>query len=520
MKKRLTMILALLLLAAMLIAPLAGCAAKKSPQANPGETKEPEEKEEPLTEPGYYINRKPVVFAEEGDTELPLLSVENGLKVDVVPFGEEKVSVNGTEVNGTLPLDFTAIKPGDKIEFEITENDETTSHTVNLLPAAFPAYTTEGESKVPGSFYMTTYDRDQNFAFKLNNKGELIFYMAITMTDEEGNTVSTNGLDFRKYENSKGEIRYTYMPYLADAFANGDCAGINPGDVRVYDKNYDLIDEIYYVDQDGEKIMIDPHGFIWLDDGHYILTAYKQETHDVPEELGLDAQEGKADLAVLYIEEIKDGEVLWEFNSGDYDEFMATSNSINWEKSAEKCSDYMHFNSMSIDKDGNLLVSCRHQNAILKISRTDGSLIWILGGKDDEFGLSDEQHFSYQHSIIVTDDGSYMIFDNANDAVGAKTADYSSVARFKVDEAAKTVTEYTRYNVVEFYSLYMGAIRELDSANSVYLWSVGGNYMSDSKNPPAWSMVEYTEVDGKAEYNFSFKYNEGIPRLYCANKCD
>ena len=510
MKNALKIILALLLLAAMLMAPLASCS-KKTDNAPE------EEQEEPLTEPGYYINRKPVVFAEEGDTDLSVLSVEKGLKINVVPFGEETVSVNGEKVDGELKLDCASLKAGDKLEFEITENGEVTSHTVNLYPSAFPAYTVEGESKVPGDFYMTTYDLEHNYAFKLNNKGELIFYMAITRPDEDGNEINTNAMDFRKQQNSAGEVRYTYMTYLADSFAPG-CNGINPGCIRVYDKNYDLIDEVFYVDENGEDVMIDPHGFIWLDDGHYILTAYKREVHDVPEDIVEEKGTDKVDLAVLYVEEIKDGEVLWEFCSADYDKFINYSNTIHWDDPLNKCSDYMHFNSMFIDKDGDLLFSCRHQNAILKISRTDGSLIWQLGGPGDEFGLSEDQLFSYQHSIIVTDDGSYMIFDNANDAVGAGKADYSSVVRIKVDEGAKTVTDFTRYNVVEFFSLYMGAIRELDSKNSVYLWSVGGNYMSDAKNPPAWSMVEYTETEDGVSYNFSFKYDEGSGRNYCANK--
>ncbi|HIS79954.1 MAG TPA: hypothetical protein IAB52_00610 [Candidatus Scatomonas merdavium] len=114
--------------------------------------------------------------------------------------------------------------------------------------------------------------------------------------------MSTNGLDFRKQYNSDGEIRYTYMPYLEDSFADGDCSGINPGCVVVMDENYEVIDEIYYLDENGDEMLIDPHGFIWIDDSHYIVAAYKQETVDVPGELGAD--DNLADLAVLYIEDL------------------------------------------------------------------------------------------------------------------------------------------------------------------------------------------------------------------------
>ena len=473
---------------------------------------------EQTLEQGVYINGKAINLTESGNIDLPLLSVENGITVQAVTDADETVYVNGDEVSDSLYLDITSITREDVISLEIEKDGEIKSYEINLMPSTFPDYTTEGESATNGDFYLSSYDLSNNYIFKLNNQGELIFYKAITKTDENGNEVSTNGLDFRKQYNSDGEIRYTYMPYLEDAFANGEVSGINPGCVVVMDENYDVIDEIYYIDENGEEIMIDPHGFIWIDDDHYILAAYKQETVEVPEDLGAD--NNLADLAVLYIEEIQDGEVLWEFCSKDYDQFFYESNSVTWAESMDVCYDYMHFNSMNYDTDGNILVSCRHLDAILKISTEDGSLIWQLGGEYDDFGLTDDQLFSYQHSIILTEGGEYMLFDNADAANWAGEADTSSVIRLRVDEENMTVTDFVRYTVLDYFSIYMGAIRELDAENSVYLWSVGGNYSIDSETPPEWSMIEYTEADGNVSYNFSFRFDAGTRRLYCSNKCE
>lgn len=480
-------------------------AATEAVQANPFGTK-------------VYINGNEVFFDRDNQTELSMLSVENGITVQVEKEGDEQVVVNGEEVEDSVHLDIARITRDSALEIVISDGEAETTQTVSLMPSSFLDYTTEGEATSEGDFLITSYDELVNYMFKLNNQGDLIFYKAITKTDEQGNTVSTNGLDFRKQYTSDGEVRYTYNPYLADAFADGDCTGINPGCVVVMDENYNVLEELYYKDENGDDVMIDPHGFIWLDEGHYILTAYKQEVLDVPEDLG--SKKNKADLAVLYIEEIKDDEVLWEFRSADYEKFLYESNSINWKKAAKKCQDYMHFNSMFIDTDGNLLVSCRHLDSILKISREDGSLMWQLGGAYGDFALADDQKFSYQHSIIVTDDGSYMLFDNANTAVQDGKAQYSSVIRMTVDEENKTITDFTRYNVVDFFSIYMGGIRQLDSANSVYLWAVGGNYQTDKDVPPEWSMVEYRETpEGGITRDFCFRFNEGTRRLYCANKC-
>ena len=520
MKKQLKIFIAVTMVLLLCITSLVGCSTQKQ-SSETDDTSETEQPDTTITDPdtGIYINGRAILFAEEGNTDLPLLSVEDGITVQVVKSGDEQVTVNEEIVDDSVFLDISAITRDSVIEIEITDGDAVTTHTVNLMPSTFLDYTTKGESTTDGDFYLSTYDLSTNYIFKLNNQGDLIFYKAITKTDADGNEVNTNGLDFRKQYTSSGEVRYTYMPYLEDSFADGDCAGINPGCVVVMNENYDVIDEIYYTDGNGEEILIDPHGFIWIDEGHYILTAYKQEVVDVPEDLG--ATDNRADLAVLYIEEIKDGEVLWEFSSADYEKFLYESNSITWSASTDRCHDYVHFNSMSIDTDDNLLVSCRHLDSILKISRTDGTLMWQLGGDYDDFGLTDDQLLSYQHSIILTDDGSYMLFDNANTAVANGNAEYSSVIRLTVDEDTMAVTDFTRYQVVDFFSIYMGAIREVDSENSVYLWSVGGNYSTDSTTPPEWSMVEYAETeDGEITYNFCFRFNEGRRRLYCSNKCE
>ncbi|MCD7856498.1 MAG: aryl-sulfate sulfotransferase [Clostridiales bacterium] len=475
--------LSLFVLTTILIAALSGCA---SGSQTSGETT-------------LYLNGQPLTLTEGEAIDLDLLSVENGITVTASRAGNETITVNGTELEDSLYLDITAITRDETIELTISDGDSAGAYTVNLMPSTFGDYTTTGESQTDGDFYLSTYDEEVNYIFKLDNSGNLIFYK------ETGD----NALDFRKVYNSDGEVRYTYLQYLENSFCG--ISGINPGCVVVMDEEYNVIDELYYQTSDGEERMVDPHGFIYLDDGHYILTSYEDVVvEDIPEDLAADGN--SAYLAVLYVQEVQDGEVLWEFCSQDYEQFLYATTEVTWAESNDACYDYMHFNSMYIDNDDNLLISCRNINSILKLSRETGELIWILGGSEDEFGLTDDQLFSKQHSIIVTEDGSYMIFNNANDQVAAGSADSSSVVRFRVDEDTRTVTEYEKYET-GFYSNYMGAIRELDSDAGIYLWSVGGSYTGAI---PEYSMVEYSETDGIL---FTFRFDEGYCRLYCANKC-
>lgn len=450
-------------------------------------------------EAGIYINGRIVDLSEEGDVNLDLLSVEEGITVTVVYENDEQVYINGEEYTDSIELDVSAITRDEVIEVEIADGEETSDYTINLMPSTFGDFTTEGESQTEGDYYLSTYDEDVNYIFKLDNEGNLIFYKE---TDD-------NALDFRKQYNSSGEVRYTYLQYMENSFCG--IGGINPGCVVVMDEDYNVIDELYYQTSDGEDALVDPHGFIYIDDGHYILTSYEDVVvEDIPEDL--EAEDDSAYLAVLYVQEVQDGEVLWEFCSQDYETFLYATTTVTWDESTEECYDYMHFNSMYIDNDDNLLISCRNINSIIKVSRETGDLIWILGGSEDEFGLTDDQLFSKQHSIIVIDDGSYMLFNNANDAVNEGTDEVSSIIKLKVDEETMTVTEYEKTDT-EFYSNYMGAIRELDSENGIYLYSVGGNYNDEV---PEYSMIEYSETEGNL---FTFRFDDGYRRLYCANKC-
>ncbi len=435
--------------------------------------------------------------------ELSLLTVENGITVSIPSRSFQTIYINGEKASGDVYLDITSITRGTTISVTVTNLFfQTTDYVINLMPSTFPDYTVEGESLVDGDYYMSTYDSDEgvNYIFKLSSTGDLIFYK---------NVGKKNALDFRKYYNSDGEVRYTYLKYMQNAFYG--IGGINPGCVVVMDENYKVIDKLYYTNEDGSDEQVDPHGFIYIDDGHYILTSYQAETLDVPEDIG--ATDNNTYVAVLYVQEIIDGEVVWTFTSKDYDEFLYATTEVTWDSTDGECFDYVHFNSMYIDQDDNLLMSFRNSNCIVKVSRETGELMWILGGGDmDMFGLTEDQLFSKQHSIIVTDDGSYMIFNNGNDEVESGAAEYSSVMRFKVDESTMTITEFTSYST-EFYSNYMGAIRELDSDLGVYLWSVGGNYFGLT---PDISMAEYTE-DGGA--SFIFRWSGDNRLLYCANKC-
>lgn len=75
--------------------------------------------------------------------------------------------------------------------------------------------------------------------------------------------------------------------------------------------------------------------------------------------------------------------------------------------------DYLHLNSVSEDSDGNLLLSARHTNAVYKIHRRTGRVMWRLGGKRSSFRMGTGTVFRYQHDAQRLSDGTIQVMDNA-----------------------------------------------------------------------------------------------------------
>jgi len=101
------------------------------------------------------------------------------------------------------------------------------------------------------------------------------------------------------------------------------------------------------------------------------------------------------------------GNLVFEWNSNDhisptetYDEYGYNANDF----------DYCHGNAIDEDSDGNLLFSMRHTNAIYKVDRITGEIIWILGGRSSSFTFPNDAGFSAQHDIRKLPNGNYSLF--------------------------------------------------------------------------------------------------------------
>lgn len=158
-------------------------------------------------------------------------------------------------------------------------------------------------------------------------------------------------------------------------------------------------------------------------------------------------------------------------NSTDHPELYELSQEHNDYKNLQnKWADYIHFNSMTVDpKDNNLICSFRNIDSILKIERYTGNILWILGGKGDQFGLKEKEKFSRQHYARLLSDGSITLFDNGN------KNKKSRILELKIDEVNKKLINYKEFYLNNHFSPACGSVNKIDEKKNVFMigWGIG-----------------------------------------------
>jgi hypothetical protein len=149
--------------------------------------------------------------------------------------------------------------------------------------------------------------------------------------------------------------------------------------------------------------------------------------------------------------------------------------------------DWTHSNAVLYSPtDGNLLVSIRHQNWIVKIDYADGKgagdILWHLGEGGDftlQGGVDPTDWFYAEHGpsfVTQTTAGKFglTVFDNGNDRTfpnnencvqaGEPTCPYSSAMVLNIDETAKTAT-FAFHDAPSIFSVFGGNAEQLANGN-------------------------------------------------------
>ena len=269
----------------------------------------------------------------------------------------------------------------------------------------------EGETDLPGNFFLSfVYSRN---IVMLDGKGEIVWSKH---EEQPVEGLNTGWWDFKKHE-IDGKTYYSYHDQTG-TYDDYGLRGYAPGERVILDENFNEVKRITAeksdVTEQGQGI--DGHDFLLIDLDHYILSVYvKDKVTNVP------GYPDGSNVIYSYLQEVKDGEVVWDWKTIDYPELYdlvetdATPDANDFANEETDAPDIVHFNAMRLNDDEDLICSFRHLDSILCLDRTKqkDQIKWKLSGKGDEFGLTELQKTSGQHYVTV-DGNKYMIFNNNN----------------------------------------------------------------------------------------------------------
>jgi hypothetical protein len=136
--------------------------------------------------------------------------------------------------------------------------------------------------------------------------------------------------------------------------------------------------------------------------------------------------------------------------------------------------DWLHINAVSWSPaDGNLVLSIRHQDWVVKIDyrggEGDGHVIWRLG-QDGDFTVSSTDPnpwFSHQHNAHYIDDSTLILFDNGNTRRASDPNGHSRGQVWKLDEETMTATLVFNADLGN-YSVRVGSAQALPNGNYTF----------------------------------------------------
>jgi hypothetical protein len=137
--------------------------------------------------------------------------------------------------------------------------------------------------------------------------------------------------------------------------------------------------------------------------------------------------------------------------------------------------DWLHVNAVALSPaDGNLIVSIRHQDWVVKIDYRngagDGHVVWRLGaGGDFTLNSADPTAwFSHQHNAHYIDDHTLILFDNGNTRQATDPAAHSRGQVWTLDETTLTATPVLNADLGG-YSFRLGSAQRLSNGNYSFL---------------------------------------------------
>ncbi len=366
------------------------------------------------------------------------------------------VSVAGStpaaSVDVSLPMAIDSI-----ISIDTIAPGGTVRSFLRCLPPDFPALSATGVSPTPG-WYRATSLTPTAFAFILDEYGVPVWYKRMSFPGVGLYADGPHGLAWRAWTGGGFPTEAAQLGMERRAL-DGSLVGT--------------------ITLPGEAV--DWHEFVRLPNGNAMVVVYARETLPVPTTRACTDSFGVARQATVVVngdivEVNPAGDEVWRWRS---DQHVADS-----ENTFPLCFDLdpgsgevwgldlLHINALDVFPNGDLLVTARHFDAVMRVDRVTGNVVWKLGGTPPLQGvdlaiLEDPRGGPVTpHDGRVLPNGNVTMHDNR---LGAAQPTSRAVEYSIGTSTATLVWSFS----ATFTAGTLGSVRRLGDGSTVIGWGTG-----------------------------------------------
>jgi hypothetical protein len=223
----------------------------------------------------------------------------------------------------------------------------------------------------------------------------------------------------------------------------------------------------------------DLHELYTLPSGNHVLLSYPLKTGvDLTGLAGAPTPGPNSTIADCEIQEVNpQGQLVWKWDASDHidpvtEPVVAPAVTV----SGQTVYDVFHCNSVDVNPSGDLLVSARNLSAVFEVRRSDGKIIWKMGGtatSKDGAAIVQIQNYdlttiSAQHDARWLENGDISLFDDQSYRTGPAAG-----VEFSVNVAAGTATPTFEFKAPSgLKSVATGSFRRYSDGESVVGWGL------------------------------------------------
>jgi hypothetical protein len=363
-------------------------------------------------------------------------------------------SIDGRAATGGTNTASVALNAGQSFDVVLTSQTDQRRYHVRCLPSDFPVYQFTSPRRATQQWYIVTpsLGGGRPYVVMFNADGVPVWWFKAAQPPIDAKLLP-NGNMLWSFNTGGGFVASTANTYEERRLDGTLVRSIKaPGGVPT-----------------------DDHDVQILPNGNILTLSYVERSTTV--DLSQWNRPSNAHVIdALLQEQDTAGNLVWSWNSKDH---FAIGESDRWLSglaatslpNGDQAYDIIHMNAL-VPVGNALYVSARHLDAIFKIDRPSGDIVWKLGGTATANNLTvlgDPESYPLggQHDVQPLADGTVTVFDNATNLNRSPRG-----VRYRIDEAAKTATwvEQVRDTTLAPRSNCCGSARKLPGGGWAISW--------------------------------------------------